>query len=481
MKSLLKDTLIYGASTVLSRGAALLVLPVYTRILTPAEYGVLEMITVAASLVMLVVPMEIGQALTRFYSDAEPGHGRRVVSGTTLWFGVVAYVAFLAVAWAGAGPLSRVLLGTGMETPFKLGALHAAAAGMFTLIQYQLRVELRSRAYAVVSLLYSFATVGLGVLLGYAFGLALNGILVAQSLGALIAILAGAGFLAGSYSLKIDKATLRHLLGFSLPLVPSGLATFLTLQVNRLMLGSMIGLQAIGIFGVASRVAGIVSLAVVGLQAALTPLIYAHYKEPQTPARLARIFEGFSALALVCCLGLGLFASEIVGLLAEARYAEAATYVMVLAPATLLNQFQVFFPGIAISRKMHLQLWIFMATAASSVLANWLLIRHFGVTGAVTATLVVGIIFMLMWVAVSQRLYPIPVRWARIFLACSAFTVLVLAGQLVKQGDQSIVRDVAARVALLCVFGIIVWWGLGRHLWQTYWHGTSRNVTGPGD
>ena len=43
---LIKNTLIYGAGMVLSRAASFLMLPVYTRLLTPRDYGLLQMLDI---------------------------------------------------------------------------------------------------------------------------------------------------------------------------------------------------------------------------------------------------------------------------------------------------------------------------------------------------------------------------------------------------------------------------------------------------
>ena len=81
LRQFARDTLIYGASSVLSRGIGLLLLPLYTRVLTPAEYGTVDYLQVVRSFLALTLALEIVQALVRFLPEAESDHDKRVLAG----------------------------------------------------------------------------------------------------------------------------------------------------------------------------------------------------------------------------------------------------------------------------------------------------------------------------------------------------------------------------------------------------------------
>lgn len=458
MQNLFRDTLIYGLATVLSRGLALLVLPIYTRLLSPADYGALDMITVVGALATLVVAFEITQALARLYGEAGTSEARRAMASTALWFSTGAYLAAFLAAYVATPFLAARLLGPGMETPFRIGSAFIAVNGIFYLLQNQLRVELRSKSYALLSLFYACATVGLGVLLGYVLNLGLNGILAAQLAAALLSVIGGLLMLRESYNISFNLPLLKDMLHFSIPLVPSGMATFLTLYANRLLLNGLMTLEAVGLFGVATRIAGIVSLLVLGLQSALTPLIYAHYREAGTPLKLGRLFERFVAVALAFCLGLGLFGGELLAIFADSRYATAAPYIAALAPATLFSQMYIFFPGIGIARKTHLQFFIFGITAVASLSANWLLVQYAGLWGAVVATLLSAGLFLVIWIMVSQKLYPLPVRWKKVSLIGLIYVGSMSAGILVLQTQFSSVAFYLLRLLLLVLFIASTFW-----------------------
>lgn len=453
IKALFRDTMIYGASAILSRGLSIIIVPIFTRMLAPQEYGALDMIMVLGVLGALIVPLEINQAVARFYGDADSTAEKRSLASTALWFTAGGYAAATIVAMAAAEPVAKWLLGgSDMTGALRVGFAGIAATGLFYLAQNLLRFELRSKAYAIVSIVYSVVSLLLSVLLGLGLDLKLMGVLWGQLIGSAIAASLGLYLVRERFAPLCDRQLLRRMLTFSLPLIPSGLATFLTLNSNRLLLNSLDGLDAVGLFGLASRVAGVITLLVIGLQTALTPLIYAHYREPDTPRKLGRLAEEFSAVALLCCLLLGLFSWEILAVAVEPRYFAAAPLVMFLAPATLLGQSYVFFPGIAITKRMRLQLYIFAATALATVALNWLLIRVAGLAGAAWATLLSSILFVGLWIAVSQRLYRLELRWVRLASATALFVVASAAGLWLQASALPYIWIVAAKVALALLF-----------------------------
>src|SRR5262249_10593018 len=71
LKFLLKHSSIYGIGTVLSRAVAFLLLPLYTRYLTPTDYGVLELIDTTTGLVGIVVGLGVSTSVSRFYYQRE--------------------------------------------------------------------------------------------------------------------------------------------------------------------------------------------------------------------------------------------------------------------------------------------------------------------------------------------------------------------------------------------------------------------------
>jgi O-antigen/teichoic acid export membrane protein len=432
IERLLRDGAVYALAAMVSRGVSFLLVPIYTRVLAPAQYGALELILTAGLLVTLVVALEVGQGMAREWAEQTDAAQRRALASTALTFTLLAHAAFLALALAASAPLTQALLGSPAFTAeVRAGLVFIAINAVFLQLQNQFRWDLRVRSYAAVSVLYGVLTLALGAALGHAYGL--QGVLWGQALAAALSCAGGLVLLRGQVGLRLDARHLRRMLRFSLPLVPSGVAIFASFYVNRLILSAFASLPEVGVLGVGQRVAGVGTLLIVGLQGALTPLVYRHHHEPGVPAQLARIFEGFVAAALLTCMVLSVFARELIGWLAAPGFGGAASLLPWLAPAALLSQMYIFAPGIAIARKTS---WQLMLTSLSAVLAvglSLLLIPSWGASGAAVASFAAAALFLACWVAASQRVYPLPLQWSKLGLTVAAYIGLVCAALAIDQ------------------------------------------------
>ncbi len=426
--ALWRDGAVYVVGSILARGIALLMLPLYTRVLAPADYGALDLIVTCGVLVNLVVPLETAQALARFWNEREAGEPRRRLAGTAWSFTLAGYALFAAITLPLAEPIAHSLFGDlRFAGALRAGLTFIAANGLFLLLQNQFRWELRPRAYVAVGVLYALLTMSLVAAFALGLGAGLEGVLWAQFTAAALCTALSLWWLRGTLMFTLHRADLAELLRFSLPLVPAGIAVFASFYVNRLMLNALATLDDVGQFGIASRLAGMVTLVLVGIQGALTPLIYAHHHEPETPARLARLFEGFVAVALVACLAIGLFGRELIATFATADYAAAAPLLIWLAPTALLAQMYIFAPGIAIAKKTTWQLSITLCSAVLGAVLNWMLIPLAGPAGAALATLAAAVLFFGAWLVASQKLYLLPLRGGALAAATLLFVLVALA------------------------------------------------------
>jgi len=453
IRDVLRDSSVYGVSAILARGLAFLIVPLYSRLLSPTDYAALDLIATAGVLVTLVVPLEVGQGMAREWADASDDEARRRLAATALAFTAAAYAIALALALPLAGVLAAWWIGSSdYASALAIGLVQMAANGVFLQLLGQFRWARRPQAYGAISVLNAALALGLGVL-GSQLG-GLNGVLAGQALAAAAAACAAALLSRGTRIGGFDREALRRMLSFSLPLVPAGAAGFVAFYGNRGLLSALAGLEQVALYAVAARIAALTTLLVVGVQGALTPLVYLHHRDPDVPAQLARLFAAFLALALSLCLAVSLFAPELV-MIAQASYAAAAELLPWLAPAALLSQMYVFAPGLGIARATGLQLAITVAAALLSLALNAGLIPYFGALGAAAANLVAAAAYFACWWIAGQRLYRLPMVWRPKVVALAAYGAVL--------GATRIADSWPARLAMLLAFvGLVARLGLLR-------------------
>src|SRR3989338_4229501 len=155
IKQFFKDSFIYGSANILSRGIAILLLPLYTRVLSPEEYGVVDMLTIFGALMNLIVSLEISQGFARLYLDASDVSDKIAYSSTALWFTVSTYIVFTMIALFSPEQLTIFLTGSlAWRHTFRVAVFSIAANGVFYLFQLQLRYQLQSRHYALSSITF---------------------------------------------------------------------------------------------------------------------------------------------------------------------------------------------------------------------------------------------------------------------------------------------------------------------------------------
>ena len=430
LKKLLENSLIYGLSKAFTRGVSLLLLPFYTRVFAPGDYGLIDLLNIAASLVSLTVALEISQGVARQYVDAADGDERSLYVSTGLGFTLAMNGLFVVGAWALAAPISRhVLDAPGATDVFRIAALSFMANGLFYFMQSQLRWQQKAKGYALASAVFTLVSVGCTFLAIVAFGAGVAGVFFGTLAGAIVGSAVAWCFARDSYRLAFDFAKLAEMLRFSGPLVPSSLAVFVTLYIDRIAIKEMLTLHDLGLYGVGYRFASVVGLLLIGFQASLTPLILERYRDPATPAALAKILRLFLVIAMALVLGLSVFASELLMVFTTPTYYPAASVIPLLALSLLISEMYIFAPGLSIARKTQLFPVINGAAAAANVGLTRTLIPRLGLLGAAIAMLASALLQFTLHMTFSQRHYFVPHRWGSIVAAICSAIGFALAGR----------------------------------------------------
>src|ERR671938_841733 len=109
LKRLAKHSAIYVLGGLVSRLLAVLLLPLYTSYLTTADYGKIETLIAATTVLVIVLRLGISSAFFRFYFDSPDPERRVLVVRTSFWFTMVSATAGLAAGLIAATPIAHVL------------------------------------------------------------------------------------------------------------------------------------------------------------------------------------------------------------------------------------------------------------------------------------------------------------------------------------------------------------------------------------
>ena len=450
LRTFIQASAVYGIARAIVLGVNIIALPIYTRHLGPAEYGVFEYLLVFIQIGFVVVALEVSQGLARFFGAADAGDARQAYGSTAFWFAAASYSVVALAICVFARPVSLALLDTERASVVRAAALAMWSTGLFYVAQNILRFQLRAGLYAAFSVLFAIGTVGTATALLIFWNAGVEGVFVGQFAGGAVALAATAWSTRSVLEAQFDWARCREMLAFSAPLVPSGLGVMLTLYLDRLAIARLMTFEDLGVYSVGFRIASVLSLAISGVQLAVTPLIYQHIDDPGTPRELARLFRWFAAGALSLIALLMLLSPELL-LIAGDAYAAARPLVFLLSVALLLASLNVFAPGLWIAKRTGTVAAINLMAAVAALGLNFLLIPVMGLRGAAVAGLMASSAALAAYVGLGGRHYPVPLAWPRFVAGVAALALVYAVGG---SGEASL----ALRLVLLavCLPGVLL-------------------------
>jgi O-antigen/teichoic acid export membrane protein len=445
-----RDALIYGFANLLVRGIQIVLIPVYTRVLGSGEYGIVETVAIVAALVNLTVALEISQGMARYIADAPSDLQRRSYASTALGFGAIAYGLFVLLVWVASAPLSNWLLGEDAAARLLLLAAGAVAVnGVFVQVQDLLRWQLRPMAYLNAALAYSLGNAAVGIYLVTVLNAGVGGVFWGQLSGALLGGIVSARGASGLLKAEFDLKRLRRMLSYSMPLVVSGVAVFGNLFVDRIVVRESLGIEALGVYGVAARLASVISILTVGLQAALAPLVFRNWRDPATAAMLARTCRYYCACIAFLVGGIGLFSAEILHLLTGPPFHEARGALPILVLAAMFSSLSIFAPGLFLGERTDLVAAVYVVGAFLNLALSLWLVPPYGIAGAASAATLSAAAVFAGLVLLGRAYFKVPYQATKVAMSLATTSVLALLGLAWGVAADVSTLEVALKLAVL--------------------------------
>jgi O-antigen/teichoic acid export membrane protein len=462
--SFLKHASVYGLAHLLVRAAGVILLPIYLRSLTPADYGILDVVERMAETVGTCLLFGgFRQALLTFYSQADNENHRRQVVSTTLTLLLIASVFGGLLAQQISQGLIQLLASLLQSEAPAVGngllrlAILSIMLEPFSLIPMTLfQARLQSSTYILIALAQVLFRISLCIVLVRVFNWGVAGVLLASVVYGLVfgLVLCGWELLRGATWPSWDQA--RQMLNFALPMLPGGLCFFFLHQGDRFFLMHYCPMAEVGTYGLGYKLALVVTMFSLNpLYMVWSARMYTEARRPDAPRVFGRTFTRILSAYLFLGLGLCVFSDEVVTLLGGAPYARASR---VIAPVVLACFFQaaaaLMDAGYYVRHRTGAKLAITLAATAVTLLLYCLWIPAYGSMGAALATLG-GFAFLavITWWS-TQRIFPVHYEWGRLLALLGLAIGLWLVSDLLSPH----LWMIPAKVGLLILALLIPWY-----------------------
>jgi len=426
---LLANSVIYGLGSVANRFIGLLMLPVFTRYLTPADYGVFGLLTSLAVLLLPLFSLGVSTSLGVCYFATQDGSLRNDVirSGQAL---CLASAVLLLLATYGSEPLATIALSDERYAVHMAVALVAVALNTVCLpLQLRLQFEGRAIAYMTVSLIGVSANVATSLVAVVLFNLGALGMLAGTAIGHAVSWFTLLGLFSRSRSQgRVQPAILKDLLRQGAPMIPGFAMLFVLQNGVRWPLEWRHGMDAVGIYSLGASIGAAITVVTTSVTSAWMP--HALAQAPQWAAARHRIADDFLRYSVLTCFLLLLFflgAQPLVAIFAASSFFEAWAVVGLSAASSLLaSMFSMILPPVYLAKKVSLVL-IAQAAAVICMAASFLPFGQYGATGAALTVLVgAATLVVAQWI-VNHRIRDVaPIPFALPALLRAAMIVAVV-------------------------------------------------------
>ncbi len=432
IKHLTKHSLVYGLGGTLNKLIGFFLLPVYTRLLTPADYGILSLLAVTSGLATIMAQLGLGSAI--FREIIYEGSDEHAVESTTLYFLLGESTLFFGVLIIISPGLSSVILGTTDHAYLLRLVFLADLVGVVDIV---FNARLRARAQSSLYSLLSVARFTVGILLNLYFiaflrrgveGLMVAG-LISSALFAALYLTLLARDLRWMFSLSI----LRRMLKFGIPLVPVGLSSLLLTMADRYFLKHFSTTAQVGLYSLGYNIGMVMNLVEQAFQLAWPPHRFAIAKQPNAKHQFARILTYYLLAFGFIAMILSLLAKELLVIMTTPKFYPAAAVVPLIALSYIFSGVRhMTNTGLAIMNKNHYVPPIIVSCALLNLALNYVLIPPYGMIGAAWATILSYLVLVIIQTLVNLHFYYVRYEYERMAKLAMTWGVTYGVGMLIR-------------------------------------------------
>ena len=417
MKQLGRHTLVYTAGIIIGKVASFVMLPVYTRFLTPADYGVLELLGMTIDVIGMITSIGIVTGVFKFYSEDETQAGKNAVISTA---------ALSAVGLAGGTCLLGFFLSPSLTDVMFGPEGNPLYLRLYFLIYFiqtfeylpflLIRAENRSVLFVTLNLAKLIVTLALNILFVVYLRMGIQGVLISTIIATGASAVALTAYMIARVGLSFSTDKLRQMVRFGSSIVPWAVSSFILVFSDRYFLNHYTSTAAVGIYSLAYKFAFLLSiLAYTPFETMWAGERFEIAKRPDAQEVFARVFFYVNVVVGVLALVLCLFIRDFLSVMSSPEFLPAYRLVPLLIVAQVIFVWAAYWTtGIYLSGRTRVMASGSLFLVAITLLLNFLLIPRLGAFGAAWATLG-AYAARFSWIYFfSQRYYPIRYSWSEI-------------------------------------------------------------------
>lgn len=413
LKQTAKHSAIYAIGSMISRITALVMLPIYTRYLTPADYGVLELLSMAIDLTGILVGMRISQAMFRYYILSEDDRERQSIVSTVLFTACIASTTGAMILYLASAPISELIFGSDQYLyEFQLFAFTLIPNALSAVGLSYIRARRKPVLFVIVGVLTLTLQVTFNVIFvvilemhvrGVVYGALLSGAIIASALSIYVLLYSGINF---------SKQIAVRIFNYISPLILASLGAFYVAYADKYFIRIFSSLTDVGLYALAARIGSVLTTVTQAFNMSWNADRFEIVKKDNAKELFAKVFKYLNIAIVLVAAGLSIFAKDFFWIMTDPAFYPAGGVVPLLMLALVLNIYTMFCNfGVLLKEKTrHIAEGAWLKTIIAT-LGYILLIPALGIYGA-ALTLIAANLIELIWINNKARqLYDMGLEW----------------------------------------------------------------------
>jgi O-antigen/teichoic acid export membrane protein len=449
---------IYSVAIIAQRVASILLLPVYTRVLTPSDYAITELLDLTLSLVSMLLGGQFASALFYYHSRATTEEDRNTTASTVFLGTLVLGFLVGAVGFVAAPALSKLVFQTDqLAHYFRIASVSLGLTFPLEACLNWLRAINKPKVFVAASILRLGLAILMAVILLLGFKMRVAGVLWSTLASVAITTLALSVYFWSRIPIRFERALFWRLLRYSAPIGGFSISMFVIHFGDRFILQRYAGLDNLGLYSLAYKISMSVGLLQQAFNAYWTAQVYSVLGQPDGRRIFARVFT-YLMLAM----------------------SSGGVLIIVAAPATLrISAAPAYYPAVAmipwlvmiyvvraaadhvrgifyVEKKTGTDAALAMVSAGICVAGYFTLIPPFKNYGAIAATGLAFVSLLTLGYWRAQRLWPFYIEGARIAKLAVAVTVPVVLSGFLSLRPASLPLQVAEAAGCMALYGSLI-------------------------
>ena len=398
VKYLIKNTAIFTIGNIATKLISFFLIPLYTNVLTTSEYGVVDLVITISTIAVPLLTLNVMEAVMRFNLDKDVDHDKITKIGIIIFIMACMIGVFLIPGCE----CFDILFGMGKMIYWY--CISSAACQIFLsdlrgkelLVQYNVGNVLNTLFIAIFNVFFLvFLKLGVkGYLLAY---------IIANMIVAVYALIIGKGYKA--IFRNLDKFKMFEMLKYSVVLIPNSFMWWIMNSSDHLMVTSMLGTAANGIYAISYKLPTLISTVTGIFNQAWSYSAIREENAEDINSYTNRIFKYMIGVIMLVGIGMMTFIKLFLKLYVSDNYYVAWKYSSFLIIGCVYSTLATF---MSTSYTVHKDSVGFLLSgtfgAIFNIILNWLLIPLIGIYGAAFATCV-SYILVFIFRAVHTKKY----------------------------------------------------------------------------